>query len=91
MIKSISEENVDKISSELDHPFTKKEFLFSVKNLKNNIATSFDCISNEMLKAGVETLHSVILPIFNTTLKFNIYPTQWTVPGFPLTFLQARS
>ena len=71
------DENVDKISSELDHPFTKKEFLFSVKNLKNNKATSFDCISNEMLKAGVETLHSVILPIFNTTLKFNIYPTQW--------------
>ena len=71
------DENVDKISSELDHPFTKKEFLSSVKKLKNNKATSFDCISNEMLKAGVETLHSVILPIFNTALKFNIYPTQW--------------
>ena len=71
------DENVDILSSDLDHPFTKTEFLTSIKNLKNSKATSFDCISNEMLKAGAETLHPVILPIFNTALNFNLYATQW--------------
>ena len=70
-------ENVDRISSELDNPFLKTEFIRATKNLKNNKASSFDCISNEMLKAGAETLYRVILPIFNTTLNFNLYATQW--------------
>ena len=30
-----------------------------------------------MLKAGADTLHHVLLPIFNTSLNFNLYPTQW--------------
>ena len=70
-------ENVDRFSTELDHPFTKAEFVKSIKNLKNNKASSFHCISNEMLKAGKDTLHQVLLPIFNTSLSFNLYPTQW--------------
>lgn len=71
------EQNVDKLSSELDHNFSKAEFLSAVKNTKNSKASSFDCILNEMLKAGVDTLHKVLLPIFNTSLNFNLYPTQW--------------
>ena len=68
-------ENVDFYSTELDHPLTKADFLKAVKNLNNNKASSFDCISNEMLKAGADTLHHVLLPIFNTSLNFNLYPT----------------
>ena len=70
-------ENVDRFSTELDHPFTKSEFLKIVKPLKNNKAASSDCILNEMLKTGAETLSSVILPLFNIVLSFNLYPSQW--------------
>ena len=49
-------EHLDIVESDLDFPFTKKELLCSVKNLKNNKATSFDGIANEMLKYGVEPL-----------------------------------
>ena len=70
-------ENVDSFPTGLDHPFTKSDFLKVVKKLKNNKSSSFDGILNEMLKVGAETLHTVLLPIFNTVLSFNLYPTQW--------------
>ena len=69
--------NVDNFPTELDHPFSKSDFLEVVKTLKNNKSSSFDGILNEMLKVGAETLHLVLLPIFNTILGFNLYPTQW--------------
>ena len=71
------DENVDRFSSDLDHPFAKAEIFDAIKKSKNNKATSFDAISNEMLKAGADTLHQVLLPIFNTLLNFNLYPSQW--------------
>ena len=70
-------EHVDNLDSGLDFPFTKKELMRSIKNLKNNKATSFDRISNEMLKYGVEPLSNCFLLMFNTILSFNLYPVEW--------------
>ena len=69
--------NVDKLSSNLDQPFTKKDFIEAVRKLKNNKATCFDQVSNEMLKNGSEPLAKPLLLIFNTILKFNLYPNEW--------------
>ena len=69
--------NVDSLLTELEHPITKKELLQSVKLLKNNKSTSFDRISNEMLKHGIEPLSKSILLLFNTILSFNVYPIEW--------------
>ena len=69
--------NVDNLATELEQPITKKELLKAVKNLKNNKSTSFDCISNEMLKNGIEPLAKSILLLFNTILSFNVYPIEW--------------
>jgi hypothetical protein len=58
--------NVDKLASDLDQPFTKKDFVEAIKKLKNNKATSFDLVSNEILKNGFEPLSKPLLLIFNT-------------------------
>ena len=50
------QQNVDHLASEMDQPFSKKDFIEAIKRLKNNKATSFDQVSNEMLKNGSEPL-----------------------------------
>ena len=69
--------NVDKMATELEEPIIKQELFRAVKHLKNNKSTSFDCISNEMLKHGIEPLTKSILLLFNTILSFNVYPIEW--------------
>ena len=80
--KSLSdyiEENCDSTSSELDPKITRAEFLQSVSTLDNNKATSFDKISNEMLKASKLILAEPILSVFNSVLENSLYPTQWSL------------
>ena len=69
--------NVDQLSTEMDNPVTKTELVRAIRFLKNNKATSFDKISNEMIKHGIERLSKCLLLIFNTVLSFNIYPIEW--------------
>ena len=71
------QQNVDRFASELDRPFSDKDFKEAVQFLKNNKATSFDLISNEMLKNGAEPLSKPLLLLFNTILKLNLYPKEW--------------
>ena len=44
------EQNCDKFGSELGIDFTRSELLEAISSLTNNKATSFDRISNEILK-----------------------------------------
>ena len=50
-MESYISENLDSFQTELDCPFTWEELKRSVKALKNNKASSFDSVCNEMLKA----------------------------------------
>ena len=52
--------NLESLKSELDFPFTKTELLKGLKGLKNNKASSFDQISNEMLKVGGNIIFKII-------------------------------
>ena len=63
--------NIDLLCSELDEPFSKMELISCVKNLKNNKASAFDLVNNEMLKLSVNTMHGPLILLFNTILKFN--------------------
>ena len=71
------QDNIDNLCSNLDEPFSKQELISCVKNLKNNKASGFDLINNEMLKLSIGTMHSPIMLLFNTILKFNLYPSEW--------------
>ena len=68
------EQNIDNFPTELDHQFTKADFLKVSSVLKNNKAALFDKITNEILKAG---RHQRVLKLFNKIFESSIYPTLW--------------
>ena len=51
--------------------------MVGLKGLKNNKASSFDRISNEMLKTGGRILKDVFLNLFNLIRSSSYYPTIW--------------
>ena len=73
------EENCETFQTELDNKITKSELLSCVSSLDNNKSTSFDKISNEMLKASKLILAEPILSVFNSVLQNSIYPKQWSL------------
>ena len=70
-------ENGDKFKSNLDLLFTRSELLEGISSLDNNKASSFDQISNEMLKAGKLVFWRPILVLFNSILSSTAYPAKW--------------
>ena len=71
------ESNCDKFESDLGTPFTRAEYLIGVSSLANNKATSFDKISNEILKVSKLVIAGPILRLFNAILSSGSYPAQW--------------
>ena len=75
--EQLVKDNIDSIDNELNEPFTLQELLVGLKGLKNNKASSFDRISNEMLKTGGRILKDVFLNLFNLIRSSSYYPTIW--------------
>ena len=65
------------IDNELNEPFTFEELTIGLKDLKNNKASSFDRVSNEMLKTSGKILKNVFLHLFNSIRASSFYPTIW--------------
>ena len=70
-------ENIDSFTTELDRGFSKSDFLESVATLQNNKSSSFDRVTNEMLKAGRHYVYKPILILFNKILDSSTYPSMW--------------
>ena len=70
-------DNIDTNTNELNYPFSMEELSKGLKDLKNNKASSFDRISNEMLKTGGKILKSAFLRLFNSIQSCSFYPTLW--------------
>ena len=62
---------------ELDGIISKAELIAAIKKLKNNKASSFDKINNEMLKVSAGILSDAVLTHFNAVLNFGIFPASW--------------
>ena len=69
--------NVDAFQTELDQPFTHDVLKRSLKRLKNNKASSFDLVCNEMLKYSGSAMESALLAVFNTCLSHCMIASQW--------------
>ena len=65
------------IENELNDPFTAAELSVGLKELKNNKASSFDRISNEMLKTSGKIVKNAFLHLFNNIRLSSFYPTLW--------------
>ena len=63
--------------NELNDPFTMEELSIGLKGLKNNKASSFDKISNEMLKTSGKIHKKAFLKLFNSIKISSFYPSLW--------------
>ena len=70
-------ENCDKLGSELENPFSRSELMEGISSLDNNKSSSFDRISNEILKASKQIISEPVLILFNAILSSSLYPTSW--------------
>lgn len=67
-----------KIYSELDNVISIKEISDAISTLKNNKASSFDLILNEMLKYGQSSIIKGLHKLFNLILSMGKFPLIWT-------------
>ena len=61
----------------LDYDITEKELLNACKNLKNNKASAYDMIKNEMIKSALPSISNAVVKIFNVLLKSGQIPDSW--------------
>ena len=54
-------------------PLTMEELQTAIKGLKSGKASSFDHISNEIIKAFDSRLQNLLLCLFNTCLRLGVY------------------
>ena len=70
-------ENINEYNLSCEQPLTKIELLDAIQNSNNNKSTSFDCVSNEMIKASMTTLLDPIVELFSTMIKCSLYSKYW--------------
>ena len=73
------EQEGNEVNEELDKEISEREITEAVSNLKNNKAVGEDKISNEYIKASIDTLKPVYKKIFNIVYSTGIIPTNWTL------------
>ena len=76
-LNNFVKDNVDSLQTKLDDPITVVDLQFALKDLKNNKASSFDRISNEILKTSGKICKDVFLHLFNSIGKSCFYPSPW--------------
>ena len=60
-----------------EQPLKKEEILKAVKGLKNNKASSFDLVTNEMIKGCMPVFLDPIFLLFKTMIDNSLYPKYW--------------
>ena len=69
--------NIDAFQTELDQPFTHDELKRSLKALKNNKASGFDLVCNEMLKSCGSAMENALLTVYKTCLSHGLIASEW--------------
>ena len=76
-LRQLVENDIDQLENELSDPFVASELTRALKELKNNKASSFDQITNEMLKTSGTIVKHAFLHLFNAIRVTSFYPTLW--------------
>ena len=76
-LKEFINNNVESLKTKMDNPITPTELDLALNGLKNNKASSFDKISNEILKTSGKVYKDVFLHLFNAIGKTCFYPNSW--------------
>ena len=78
IFNKLKEIEKDKIYTELDNKISVQEISDAISSLKNNKASSFDSILNEMLKCGQTFILNILCKLFNTILSSGKFPKSWS-------------
>ena len=70
-------ENCDNFKTEFQQPISKTELIKCIGLLKNIKASSFDQVTNEMLKSSKLIITDQLLFLFNTIIDATVYPSVW--------------
>ena len=62
----------------LDYEITEKEIIDACKKLKNNKASAYDMVKNEMIKSALPFIKHTLVKVFNKLLKEGQFPVSWT-------------
>ena len=74
-LEECSHRNIpQKLKAEINEPYTKKEFMNVIRNLKNGKASGFDTIFNEMLKNSPEFILDLLHKFVNLCLRQTLVP-----------------
>lgn len=65
-------------SGNLDYAICEKELLAACKNLKNNKASAYDMVKNEMIKSAFPFIKDTLINVFNKLLTLGRFPNSWT-------------
>ena len=76
-LNNFFKDNVDFFKTKMDDPISYTELDSAIQDLKNNKASSFDRISNEILKCSGKICKNTFLHLFNSIGKNCFYPTPW--------------
>ena len=76
-LNDLIQDNAELFKSKLDEPFPVEEFDLALKNLKNNKASSFDMLTNEILKVSGKIYKNAFLQLFNAIARASLYPEGW--------------
>ena len=64
--------------SSIDYPITEKEISMACQKLKNNKASAYDTIRNEMIKSAFPFISKLLVNLFNDILNNGQFPDIWT-------------
>ena len=67
----------NKPASEINAPFTKKEFMFTIKKLKNGKAAGYDSIFNELVVNAPKEILNLLHRFINLCLEKCFIPQSW--------------
>ena len=71
----------------LDREFTIQEVVSGIKRLKKGKATAFDAVTNDVIRASMETISPTLVNIFNKLAPLLHFPKQW-VSGLIVTIFK---
>ena len=73
----LKELDSNKAEHNLNNLINTKEILKAVKTLKNGKSAGIDCISNEMIKSGIQVLLNPLCKLFNLVFQTGNFPKIW--------------
>ena len=74
-----SEETRRPPNNDINVPFTEKEIITAVKNLKNNKSQGLDNILNEQLKSTIQVMSPIYVKLFNIIFDTGLVPESWAI------------